>query len=380
MRTCFILWQTGLAGATRAIFEVANGLRDRGYDIWIVALGGDHTWFNVKVPIEYVPLPERLRRLLFLHHVLKLRGTHDTFVIEGVARRLGFHADLIRLLSEHIPEADVHIATYYPTALSLYLSGTEGRKLYFLQDFPELAEEVNGKYGLKLFELSLRLPFNVFLCVSSYIRELVKRVQTTAKTIVTGVGVDTKVFRPRHSEVIDIGRGKAKVMAIIRGLKYKGDEIAINTLNAVSLIGIPIHGILVGLRSDVEKLFRRVRPKFTFNIFERVDDDTLAKLYSSADVFLFTSYVEGFGLPPLEAMACGTPVVTFDCKGNRDYARDNFNSLVVPPGDLKATADAVVKILLDDKLRERLIEGGLETAKQWTWDKVVDKFEETLKE
>lgn len=389
MKIYFILWRTGLAGGIRAIFEAANRLRGRGYDIRIAALGGDHTWFNVKVPVEYVPFPKQLRRLLLLYRVLNLkllllisnklrRRAYDAFIIERAARRLGFHADLIKLLSEHIPEADVHIATYYPTALSLYLSGVEGCKLYFLQDFPELVEEVDGKYGLKLFELSLRLPFNVFLCNSSYTRELVERYNSIAKTIVTGVGVDMEVFRPRRGEAIDVGKEKRKVMVIIRGLKFKGDEVAVSALNIVSQ-RIPIHAILVGRRPNIEKLFRRVEPKVTSSIFEKVDDDTLAKLYSSADIFLFTSYAESFGLPPLEAMACGTPVVTTDCKGNRDYARDGYNCLIVHPGDPKAVADAVIKVLLDDKLREKLIKGGLKTARQWTWDRVVDRFEEALR-
>jgi glycosyltransferase involved in cell wall biosynthesis len=63
-----------------------------------------------------------------------------------------------------------------------------------------------------------------------------------------------------------------------------------------------------------------------------------------------------------------------------DYAVDGYNSLVVPPGNPEAVAKAALRVLKDDKLREKLIEGGIKTAKQWTWDKVVDKFEEAIKE
>jgi glycosyltransferase involved in cell wall biosynthesis len=123
-----------------------------------------------------------------------------------------------------------------------------------------------------------------------------------------------------------------------------------------------------------------VKPEFRYTIFSNVDDETLAKLYSSSDVFIFTSYKEGFGLPPLEAMASGTAVVTTDCGGIRDYAVDGYNSLIVPPGDPAAIAEAVIKILNDQRLREVLIQNGLETAKQWTWDKVTDKFEEAIRD
>jgi glycosyltransferase involved in cell wall biosynthesis len=59
---------------------------------------------------------------------------------------------------------------------------------------------------------------------------------------------------------------------------------------------------------------------------------------------------------------------------------DGYNALLVRPGDPDAVAEAVLKILKDDKLREKLIEHGIQTAKQWTWDKVVDRFEWAIKE
>jgi len=379
MKIKFILWSTELAGGPRAIFEIANRLKDRGYNVGIVSLGGSHTWFKVKVPVEYISLPEYLKKILLLYSILKFkRKNPDVFVVEAIAKKLGFYVDLIRMLSEHIlPGVDAYIATYYPTAISLYLSDTEGFRLYFPMDFPEAVEETAGRYGLKLFELSLKLPFDAFLCISSYVRDLIVGVQPSARIVITGAGVDTSIFRPRKSNVMDL-RDRKRIMIIVRGLKYKGDEVAIEALNIVSL-RIPIHAIVVGYRSIVNKLFRKVKPRFTYSIFEGIDDDMLAKLYSSADVFLFTSYAEGFGLPPLEAMACGTPVVTTDCKGNRDYVKDSYNALVIPPGDPKMVADAIMRVLIDDKLREKLIDGGLETVKQWTWDKVVDRFEEALR-
>jgi glycosyltransferase involved in cell wall biosynthesis len=167
-------------------------------------------------------------------------------------------------------------------------------------------------------------------------------------------------------------------MAIIRRAKFKGGDISLKALNIINK-EMPIHAILVSEGNTVEKLFSEVKPEFTYTIFKDVDDEKIAKLYSRADVFIFASYMESFGLPPLEAMACGVPVVTTDCGGIRDYAVDGYNALIVPPGDPKAIANATLKILRDDKLKEKLIEHGIETARQWTWDKVVDRFEQAIK-
>jgi glycosyltransferase involved in cell wall biosynthesis len=298
--------------------------------------------------------------------------------VKSFSRKFSFHADLIRLLAENIHDADVYISTWYTTSLALWFAVVEGKKFYFLQDFPELVFESGGVFGLKMFDLTLRVPFDKFLCNSSYTRDLLLERQPKAKTIITGVGVDTQVFRPYDDKIID-AEGKNIVMVIVRGAKFKGDEVAVNTLNIVAQKQL-LKVIIIGKNVFVNQLFKLIKPQFAYEVFEDVGDYMLGKLYSSADVFLFTSHAESFGLPPLEAMACGTPVVTTDCKGNRDYAFNEVKSLVVPPGNVKLAAEAVLRILTENNLRRKLVKEGLKTAKQWNRNKVVDKFEQAIRE
>jgi glycosyltransferase involved in cell wall biosynthesis len=68
-----------------------------------------------------------------------------------------------------------------------------------------------------------------------------------------------------------------------------------------------------------------------------------------------------------------------DCGGVRDYVVDGYNSLVVPPGHPEVVANVTIEILRNDRLRDRLIRGSVETVRQWTWDRVVDKFEEAIR-
>jgi glycosyltransferase involved in cell wall biosynthesis len=381
VKIAFAMYKIGLAGGVRAIFEVANRLHERGYNIRIIALGGDHSWFKVKVPIYYVQ-PSKILNLSIkayrlLRHIQVRNNKVNYFDVSAFARKLGFHADLIRTLTDALNEhgTDAAIATWYPTALSVWLSNVS-KPLYFMQDFHELVQEADGIYGLRLFETTLRLPFH-FLANSTYTRNIILSYNKEARVTVTGVGVDLNTFHPRRTRVVG-SSDKPIVMAIIRYGRYKGGDVAIRTLNIVNKKQ-PIHAILVGDERIIDNIFKEVRPEFKYAVFGNVDDETLAKLYSSSDIFIFTSYKEGFGLPPLEAMASGTAVVTTDCGGVRDYAVDSYNSLIVPPGDPAAIAEAVIKVLNDQRLRDKLIQGGLETAKQWTWDKVTDKFEEAIK-
>lgn len=373
LRIVFAVWDTGISGGVRAIFEIANGLGKRNHDVRIVALGGKHSWHNIEVPVDYIQqekslyMLERWRSQIYSLLTFKLERRLSQSSNERIAQTFGFHADLTRALAESIPPCDICVATWYPTALSVWISG-KGTPYYFLQDFPEQYEA--GSYDLRLFEKTLELPFN-FLTNSKYTEDLVLRRQNKANVRVIGVGVDMEKFYPRNPRILH--RENKEVMVVLKDQKFKGADVAIRTLNELNK-RIRIHATLVGSKKPLGK----VSPEFPYTLFQFVDDDSLANLYSAADVFAFTSYAEGFGLPPLEAMACGTPVVTTDCKGNRDYAVNQFNCLVVRPGDHHALTKAVERVLTDGELAEKLRTGGAETAKLWTWNRVVDRFEETL--
>ena len=101
-----------------------------------------------------------------------------------------------------------------------------------------------------------------------------------------------------------------------------------------------------------------------------VDDDELVPLYSGAECLVFPSLYEGFGFPPLEAMACGTPVVSSDRTSLPEVVGDA--GLLVDPHDTAAIADAI-RSLLDDEARAReLGERGRERAAAFTWERTAE--------
>jgi glycosyltransferase involved in cell wall biosynthesis len=97
-----------------------------------------------------------------------------------------------------------------------------------------------------------------------------------------------------------------------------------------------------------------------------VPQDDLPALYNAASVFVFPSLYEGFGLPVLEAMACGTPVVTSGVSALPEVAGDA--AVLVDPNDAHAIADAVNYIWSSPAEAERLRRAGLERAASFTWD------------
>jgi glycosyltransferase involved in cell wall biosynthesis len=105
-----------------------------------------------------------------------------------------------------------------------------------------------------------------------------------------------------------------------------------------------------------------------------VNDRELADCYRRAGVFIFASLEEGFGLPPLEAMACGTAVVCSKCGGVEDYAVDGFNCLKVEAGDAASIDAAIAALLEEPELKSKLVENGLTSARSLSWEKAVDSY------
>lgn len=120
------------------------------------------------------------------------------------------------------------------------------------------------------------------------------------------------------------------------------------------------------------KLHKHVR------FFGFVSDQTLAALYRLADAFVFPSLYEGFGLPPLEAMASGTPVITSNVSSLPEVVGDA--ALMIDPYDPTAIADAMGRVLTDATLRSDLRARGLERARSFSWERSIRRVREIYDE
>lgn len=101
----------------------------------------------------------------------------------------------------------------------------------------------------------------------------------------------------------------------------------------------------------------------------------MRNVYNSLDIFIFPSHQEGFGNPPMEAMACGVACVSTRVGAVPDYAEDGRTALLVEPGDRERLAEAVIELLSDEDRRRRLAEAGCASVGRFTWDSTVERLE-----
>jgi glycosyltransferase involved in cell wall biosynthesis len=121
-----------------------------------------------------------------------------------------------------------------------------------------------------------------------------------------------------------------------------------------------------GARRDLVDLVGQLGLKEEVVFADYVPEDDLPLLYGAADVFVFPSLYEGFGLPPLEAMACGCPVITSNASSLPEVVGDA--GIMLDPHDETGLAEAIVRVLEDEDLRQGMIARGLEQSRRFSWD------------
>jgi glycosyltransferase involved in cell wall biosynthesis len=103
-----------------------------------------------------------------------------------------------------------------------------------------------------------------------------------------------------------------------------------------------------------------------------IKSEDLPLFYNGADLFVYPSLYEGFGLPPIEAMACGTPVITSNVSSLPEVVGDA--ALQINPYDTLALANGIFRVLNDESLRESLIKKGLKHSRKYNWNRIATQI------
>lgn len=357
MKINYTMFGTGLTGGVRVLLEIANRLVERGHNVTITSLGteNDHKWFPLKAKTIYVKVPTYIRIIRYGTKRYLKNGWFNSYPqLE------------IKTLAGAIPDdIDITVATFCFTAYSVFAS-EKGTPFYHMQHYEPLF--FDDHFLKKLAEGTYHLPLNK-ISNSIWLHNVMKEKYGT-ETPIVNPAIDHNVFYPRE---VERDSDKLRVVAFGKQTRWKGFPELLKAMELVMKKRNDVELVVYGAKKPTYK------SKVPYTFIQRPSDEELAKLYSSADVVVSASWYESFPLPPIEAMACGAPVVTTRY-GTEDYAFHEKNALVVPPKDPKALADAILRLLEDEDLREQFRKEGPKTARQFTWDKTVDKVERLFKD
>lgn len=205
------------------------------------------------------------------------------------------------------------------------------------------------------------------IVVSSWLQETLKKDFNKNSHLLLN-SFDRNLFYPASGASAE-RHSTFRILVLSHPYLWKGTKEAISIVQSLKRTYPRVRLVGFGARhSDFDALF----DEFHF----QPPQEELARLYGSTDLFLCTSWDEGFGLPSLEAMACGTPVVTYDNGGSRDFAHHNDTALVAPRQDKDTLQKYVERMIVDESLRTKLRENALRLTASWpTWEEQTKKLE-----
>jgi GT2 family glycosyltransferase/glycosyltransferase involved in cell wall biosynthesis len=322
LRVVYVTEGTGVGGGHRDVFEHVNRLRQRGHEVELYSLEGQPDWFP----------------------------------LEADVREFERYDDLVRALED--VEA-IKIATWWKTARPVWRASVlKGVGVFFVQD---IETSYYGDDERTQFHVlaGYREEFR-YMTISNWNRARLAEMGRDSELVPPGIDLET--FRP------------------LEGVERRGDVLlAIGRTNPLKNLPLTYKG------------WRRLDPRPELWLFgvepqvardgaryiESPGDAEVNELLNQATAFVQTSSHEGFALPPLEAMAAGTPVVCTDAHGNRDFCRDGDNCLMADHTP-ESVGAALERLFRDGELRARLAAGGRRTAQDYGWERRVDQLERFL--
>jgi len=195
------------------------------------------------------------------------------------------------------------------------------------------------------------------------------------KVIVTYEGVDT-IEKPLmvNSEAVLKKYGIMKPYILYVGNAYPHKNLD-RLISSFKRVAKKHPGLSLVLAGKEDYFFKRLKNFVTDNgissvVFpDHIDEDHLPTVYREAKIYVFPSLYEGFGLPPLEAMARNIPVASSNASCLPEILENA--AFFFDPRGISETAEAIEKVLTDNDLRKRLIEAGREQIKKYSWEKMA---------
>jgi glycosyltransferase involved in cell wall biosynthesis len=339
------------AGGYKVVYEYANRLQARGHQVTVVH------------PRNIAPQPGWREYVKSRFWPLKLHWRHQPLISWfPLAPRVT--VKLVPDLRErYLPDSDVIIATGFETAFAVNECGAKkGSKFYFIQHYEDWdgdAARVRASWQLPLHKL----------VIAQWLYNIAVELGEEHRASYLPNGLDFSVFYVTHPPA---ERRQPRVAMMAHRLAFKGTSYGLEALRLARQRIPELQAVLFGIEP---------RPADLDGWCEYVqlpDAAALRELYNSVQAFLNPSLSEGWGLPAMEAMACGCALVSADNQGIRDFAEADESALLVPIKRADLLAERICEALTNENLRLRLAKNAEQSIRRFTWEKAVTRLEALL--
>ncbi len=255
--------------------------------------------------------------------------------------------------------------------------------------------DVSYKVHPEWFKWNYKLPFRlltwlavkksegILVCSEYTKQEIVKNYKTSPEKIkVIYLGANENFNQQKNEQ--EIQKSKQKYNINKKYLFFTGSIFnrrhVLESIKAFQMVleKLPDYQFLVSGR-NLTNPFQEYIDCLSRGIkrFQYINNEDLKNIYQGAELFVWLSDYEGFGLPPLEAMACGTPVLTTKMTSLGEVLGD-YPIAIDNPGNINEIEEKMIKILTDQRLRQEMVEKGLERVKSFSWQKTAEQTYEVL--
>lgn len=337
------------SGGHKIIYEYANYLIQKGDEVNIYFLN-TNSLSNVKIP-------KGIKMFIssFVAKYSKIRW----FELDKKIKRYA----ISRINDYSIHDGDVIIACDVKTPK--FVSGldkSKGEKVYLIQGFENWL--VSDRYVYETYQLKMKK-----IVISKWLEEIVNTYSETPSVLIPD-GIDTRNFscKINYEE-----RENYSICFHYRKASIKGCKYAIETIFLLKTI-IP--------KLKVKVISNEHKPKELpdwCEFYYNQSSSQVAEINNSVRVFMCTSINEGYGLPALEAMACGCAVVSTDYLGAKEYAIDGYNALLSPTKNVEEMVKNIMKIFKNENLGKELSKNGIRTGLKFSSEVSCQKFEKAIK-
>jgi len=362
-RVIFLLSQNDIGGNTKFVLNLARELNNRGYQCEYYVPYFSHFYYTRKFRTKRTIMDSYMWLKYFVNQI------HSIFAISKFKWRgefLGFGKITVKRYfflpkKSFLDRANFIFSTaFWDIELLLKLRINPKIIVHVIHHLhSNKVEDLIFFTGLREFTLTVSSEATGKKCVESGINNFT----------ICNLGVDTNVYTPANRLRLDRDRLYVGFFYYDHPRKNPRliETIVEKLLNSNSQIEVYIFG------NGFKRFDERI------NVVKGLDEIAYAKKIANLDIFVYISILEGFALPPLEAMASGVPVISSNVGAVNKYMTNFQNGLILKN---TATAEEVLELITymlnEQKIRNKISKNGLTSVQNWTWTKTADTYQQLL--